>query len=172
MDTEQNLENTSALLSGDLLTVNFTRPIISPDKTQDLDLNVCQYVIYVFNGAVVGSFSSPSGFNITFSIGFGVFQLCLQYCQGKCCLYTHCVVIVIVADVHSPSTTTASSTVVMSTATISTTSAQSSSSISTSISASATTPTPTASSPSGASGMFASVLLIMIAVAIVLHVTV
>ncbi|XP_019863668.1 PREDICTED: uncharacterized protein LOC109592727 [Amphimedon queenslandica] len=162
LDTEQNLQNTNASLSGDFLTVNFTRPIISPDKNQDLDLNMCQYVIYVFNGAVIGSFSSPTGFNIPSGFGLLPMQLCLQNCQ----------------DVSSLSTTIPSSTGTMSTTTIST-SVQSSSSISSgSISVSATTatatPTPTAtatSTPSGASaGMLASVLLIMIAVAIVLYV--
>ncbi|XP_019863398.1 PREDICTED: uncharacterized protein LOC100635511 isoform X2 [Amphimedon queenslandica] len=82
LDTEQNLQNTSATLSGGFLTVNFTRPIISPDKNQDLDLNTCKYVIYVFNGVVTaGSFSSPTAFGIP--AGFGLFpmQLCLQNCQ-------------------------------------------------------------------------------------------
>ncbi|XP_019856307.1 PREDICTED: uncharacterized protein LOC109584857 [Amphimedon queenslandica] len=156
LDTEQDLQNTSALLSDGSLTVNFTRPIISPDNyNQDLDLNVCQYVIYVFNGAVMGSFSSP---NPTFlpppPTGFGILpmQLCLQYCE----------------DVPSPSTTTPSSTGAV---TVSTTSVQSSPSISTYISVSATPTATSTSTPSGASaGMIASVLLIMIAVAIVLHV--
>uniref|UniRef100_A0A1X7VNC9 DOMON domain-containing protein n=1 Tax=Amphimedon queenslandica TaxID=400682 RepID=A0A1X7VNC9_AMPQE len=155
LDTEQNLEDTSASLSNGLLTVNFTRPIISPDNyNQDLDLNVCQYVIYVFNGAVMGSFSSPSGFNIPTGFGILPMQLCLQNCS----------------DVPSPSTTVPSSTGAV---TVSTTFVQSSPSISGSSSVSATlTPTATpTSTPSGASaGMIASVLLIMIAVAIVLHV--
>ena len=82
MDTEQNLEDTSASLSDGFLTVNFTRPIISPDKTQDLDLNMCQYVIYVFNGTVMGSFSLPSVFDTPSGFGLFPMQLCLQYCQG------------------------------------------------------------------------------------------
>ena len=82
LDTEQNLEDTSATLSDGFLTVNFTRPIISPDKNQDLDLNTCQYVVYVFNGAVLGSFESPTGFNIPTGFGLFLMQLCLQNCQG------------------------------------------------------------------------------------------
>ena len=81
LDTIQNLESNSTSLSGNFLTLNFTRPIISPDKTQDLDLNVCQYVIYIYGGTV-DSFTSPNSFGIP--PGFGIFpnQLCLQNCQG------------------------------------------------------------------------------------------
>ncbi|XP_019863405.1 PREDICTED: uncharacterized protein LOC109592386 [Amphimedon queenslandica] len=150
LDAEQNLQNTSASLSDDFLTVNFTRPIISPDKNQDLDLNTCKYVIYLFNGT--GAVSSIPSLD---SLGFGMFpmQLCLQYCE----------------DVPSPSTTTPSSTGAV---TISTTSVQSSPSFSSGSSGVSATPTATpTSTPSGASaGMIASILLIMIAVAIVLYV--
>ena len=81
LDTKQNLESISTLLSAGFLTVNFTRPIVSPDNTQDLDLNVCRYVIYIYGGTV-NSFTSPNSFGIP--TGFGIFpiQLCLQNCQG------------------------------------------------------------------------------------------
>ena len=81
LDIIQNLESNSTSLSGNFLTLNFTRPIISPDKAQDLDLNVCRYVIYIYEGTV-NSFISPTIFGIP--TGFGIFpnRLCLQNCQG------------------------------------------------------------------------------------------
>ena len=83
LDTIQNLESNSTSLSAGFLTLNFTRPIISPDKTQDLDLNVCRYVIYIYGGAV-DSFTMPTFTVSNAPTGFGIFpnQLCLQNCQG------------------------------------------------------------------------------------------
>ena len=81
LDTNQNLESNSTSISGSFLTLNFTRPIISPDKTQDLDLNVCRYVIYIYGGTV-DSFTMPTFTLSNAPTGFGIFQLCLQNCQG------------------------------------------------------------------------------------------
>ena len=82
IDTQQNIEQTSTSLSNGILTASFTRPIISSDKSRDLDLDVCRNVWWGYGGNVTNF--SP--------ITFGHFnvQICLpKNCQGKCIKNVH-----------------------------------------------------------------------------------
>ena len=83
LDVQQDIEDTSTELSNGLLTVNFTRPIVSTDNVQDIDLDACRYLVWTYGG-IVDSFVSP---NFTFANlpkAFGTFdgQICLQSCAG------------------------------------------------------------------------------------------
>ena len=83
-DTQQDLTQISTSLSNGVLTASFTRPIVSSDKTQDLDLDVCQYYILWTYGGTVTNFTSPVTLNPSTQI-FGVFdtKICLpDNCQG------------------------------------------------------------------------------------------
>lgn len=63
--------------------VSFTRPIVSSDKTQDLDLDVCRHILWNYNGTVT-NFTSPITFNHTTQVvDFFEIQICLpDNCQG------------------------------------------------------------------------------------------
>ena len=76
---------------GSKLSFSFTRLIDSADTNgQDVDLNVCQYVLYAWGGSV-SSFTSPATIGRHTSPGAFVDQICLQQCSripvGKCNLY-------------------------------------------------------------------------------------
>ena len=68
---------------------SFTRLIDSADTSgQDIDLNVCQYVLYAWGGSV-SSFTSPATIGRHTSRGAFANQICLQQCdRGKCILIT------------------------------------------------------------------------------------
>lgn len=76
-DAEQNLKATNTSLNNNTLTVHFTRFIISPDTTQDLNLTGCRSVAWVY-----GINNIP--INNLLNLEFGIFSipLCLQLCQG------------------------------------------------------------------------------------------
>ena len=93
-DKQQDIEDTSTLLynDDDLLMVNFTRPIVSTDKTQDTSLNACKYLIWAYGGTVE-SFEYPKFTLENLPRAFGTFngQICLQYCGGILCqFYANC----------------------------------------------------------------------------------
>ena len=83
-DTQQDLTQTSTSLCNGILTASFTRPIVSSDKNHDTDLNVCRFVVWVYNGNV-SNFTSP--FTIeSKGLRIGSFNnhICLPpNCQGK-----------------------------------------------------------------------------------------
>ena len=56
-DIQQDLTQTSTSLSNRVLTASFTRPIVSSDKDQDVDLDVCRNVVWAYDGNVT-DFSS------------------------------------------------------------------------------------------------------------------
>ena len=72
----------------DDLSFSFTRLIDSADTSgQDVDLNVCQYVIFAWGGSV-SSFTTPAIFGFHTAQGAFANQICLQQCNrvpvGKC----------------------------------------------------------------------------------------
>ena len=72
----------------DDLSFSFTRLIDSADTSgQDVDLNICQYVIYAWGG-LVSNFTTPAIFGVHTSQGAFANQICLQQCNrvpvGKC----------------------------------------------------------------------------------------
>jgi hypothetical protein len=58
-DPEQNIMDTSVMRSEDTLYFSFTRPIVSPDNANDIDLDQCVYVLWALGGAV-DNFTSPA----------------------------------------------------------------------------------------------------------------
>ena len=72
---------------GGRLSFSFTRLIDSADTSgQDVDLNICQYVLYAWGGSV-SSFTSPATIRYHTSRGIFADQICLQQCDrlpGKC----------------------------------------------------------------------------------------
>ena len=83
IDAQQNITQTSTSLSNGILTVSFTRPIISRDKSHDLDLNVCRNVWWAYDGNVTNF--SPLEINSPAKLGYFNVQICLpNNCQGKC----------------------------------------------------------------------------------------
>ena len=77
---------------GSKLSFSFTRLIDSADTNgQDVDLNVCQYVLYAWGGSV-SSFTSPAIIGQHTSRGVFANQICLQQCVrvpgGKLILYS------------------------------------------------------------------------------------
>lgn len=82
LDAQQDIEDTSTELSSGLLTVNFTRPIVSTDA-QDTNLNACRYLVWTYGG-IVDSFASPEFTIANLPKAFGTFddQICLQSCAG------------------------------------------------------------------------------------------
>lgn len=83
LDAQQDIEDTSTELSNGLLTVNFTRPIVSTDNDQDIDLDACRYLVWTYGG-IVDSFVSPNFTIANLPKAFGTFdgQICLQSCEG------------------------------------------------------------------------------------------
>ena len=79
-DTNQDLTNVGASFNDGFLIVNFTRPIISPNATQDINLDACRYVGFATEGEVE-SFVSPAEFGGPRSIWLFDSQICLQMCQ-------------------------------------------------------------------------------------------
>lgn len=75
-DTQQDITDTDAVLSDGFLTVNFTRSIISTDKNQDIDLNVCRFIGWGFGGTAPLSL-------LQLPTVFGIFSgpICLQHCD-------------------------------------------------------------------------------------------
>ena len=70
-------------MSNGTLTVSFTRPIVSRDKSRDLNLDVCRNVWWSYGGNVISTDPIEIGFPAKYSY-FDV-QLCLQKsCQGMC----------------------------------------------------------------------------------------
>ena len=66
---------------GSKLSFSFTRLINSADTNdQDVDLNVCQYVLYAWGGSV-SSFTSPASFGYHPSRGIFSNRICLQQCD-------------------------------------------------------------------------------------------
>ena len=55
-------------------------PIVNSDKTQDLDLDVCQYYVLWSYGGTMTNFTSPVTLNYTAQI-FSVFQYKKFVCQ-------------------------------------------------------------------------------------------
>ena len=75
---------------GSKLSFSFTRLINSADaNSQDVDLNVCQYVLYAWGGSV-GSFTSPATIGRHTSRGPFVDRICLQQCDHGECILTTC----------------------------------------------------------------------------------
>ena len=63
------------------LSFSFTRLINSADTNgQDVDLNVCHYVLYAWGGSV-SSFTTPATIGRHTSRGVFVDQICLQLCD-------------------------------------------------------------------------------------------
>ena len=62
-----------------ILTASFTRPIISSNKSHDLDLNVCRNVWWAYSGIV----NDLSPFQVSSPVNFGYFniQICINNCQ-------------------------------------------------------------------------------------------
>ena len=80
-DTTQSFTNTMTERIGSKLSFSFTRLINSADaNSQDVDLNVCQYVLYAWGGSV-SSFTSPASFSYHPSRGGFSNQICLQQCD-------------------------------------------------------------------------------------------
>ena len=66
---------------GGRLSFSFTRLIDSADTSgQDVDLNVCQYVLWAWGGSV-SSFTSPATIGRHTSRGAFADHLCLQQCD-------------------------------------------------------------------------------------------
>ena len=66
---------------GGRLSFSFTRLIDSADTSgQDVDLNVCQYVLWAWGGSV-SSFTSPATIGRHTSRGIFADHLCLQQCD-------------------------------------------------------------------------------------------
>ena len=87
-DTIQSFTNTMTERIDDDLSFSFTRLIDSADTSgQDVDLNVCQYVLWAWGGTV-SSFTSPATIGRHTSRGAFANQICLQQCNrvpvGKC----------------------------------------------------------------------------------------
>lgn len=81
-DRQQDLTRTFTGLSNGLRILNFTRPIISTDKQQDIDLNACRYVRWAYGGtAMLDQLNEAS--IITLPTRSGAFggQICLQECR-------------------------------------------------------------------------------------------
>ena len=83
-DTTQSFTDPATNRMDGVLSFAFTRLIYSTDTSgQDVNLNVCQYVIWAFGGTV--SFTSPAtvGHHGTAVDRRGVFsnQICLQQCD-------------------------------------------------------------------------------------------
>ena len=90
-DTIQSFTNTMTERIGGDLSFSFTRLIVSADTSgQDVDLNVCQFVIWAWGGLVT-SFTTPAIFERHTLQGAFADQICLQQCDrvpgGKCILY-------------------------------------------------------------------------------------
>ena len=87
-DIIQSFTNTMIKRIGGDLSFSFTRLIDSADTSgQDINLNVCQYVLYAWGGSV-SSFTSPAAIGRHTSRGAFADQICLQQCNrilvGKC----------------------------------------------------------------------------------------
>lgn len=83
-DTQQDLTQTSTSLCNGILTASFTRPIVSSDKTQDVDLDICRFVFWTYDGNV-SNFTSPFT-PVSRGTLFDVFNIpiCLpNNCQSK-----------------------------------------------------------------------------------------
>ncbi|XP_003385548.3 PREDICTED: uncharacterized protein LOC100633167 isoform X1 [Amphimedon queenslandica] len=88
-DTEQNFIYTSTSRYNDMLTISFTRPIDSPDDTQDLDLTQCRYVLWAYGGSVSmfpSMMSDEAASGLTRHTMRGVFskQICLCPANETC----------------------------------------------------------------------------------------
>ncbi|XP_019856323.1 PREDICTED: uncharacterized protein LOC109584867 [Amphimedon queenslandica] len=79
-DANQDLTNVGTSFNDRFLTVNFTRPIISPNATEDINLDACRYIGFATEGEVE-SFVSPAEFGGPRTIGLFGSQICLQMCQ-------------------------------------------------------------------------------------------
>ena len=85
---QQDLTYTSTSLSNRVLTASFTRPIVSSDKDQDFDLDVCRSVLWAYDGNVT-NFTSPFiEVSDPEKIGFFDDQICLpDNCTGILRIY-------------------------------------------------------------------------------------
>ena len=80
-DTIQSFTNTMTGRIDDDLSFSFTCLIVSADTSgQDVDLNVCQYVIWTWGGTV-SNFTTPAIFSVHLSQGAFANQICLQQCN-------------------------------------------------------------------------------------------
>ena len=81
IDTQQDIEQTSTSFSNGTLTVSFTRPIVSSDKSHDLDLDVCRNVWWAYGGNVIDL--KPIEVSLPAKLGYFDVQICLNNCQRK-----------------------------------------------------------------------------------------
>ena len=83
-DPQQDLTQTSTSLSNGILTASFTRPIVSSDKTHDVDLDVCRFVGWIYGGNV-SNFTSPFTIaSMSPHVGLFNMKICLpDNCQGS-----------------------------------------------------------------------------------------
>ena len=80
-DTIQSFTNTMTERIGSKLSFSFNRLIVSADTSgQDVDLNVCQNVLWAWGGSV-SSFTTPATIGRHTSRGAFVDQICLQRCS-------------------------------------------------------------------------------------------
>ena len=82
-DMQQDLTQTSTSLSNRVLTASFTRPIVSSDEAQDVDLDVCRNVVWAYDGNVT-SFTPYLIVSDPAKVGFFDDQICLPVnCTGN-----------------------------------------------------------------------------------------
>ena len=81
-DDAQNIKNGSAYDDGTTTTISFIRPRVSPDNSEDIDLDQCVFVIWAFGGSV-SSHETPASFVVHTSRGVFASQLCLQECGAS-----------------------------------------------------------------------------------------
>ena len=77
-DDTQNIQNVSASDDGTTTTISFIRPRWT-DRSQDIDLDQCVFMIWAFGGPVA-SHESPASFGQHTAQGVFATQLCLQEC--------------------------------------------------------------------------------------------
>ena len=80
-DTTQSFTNTMTERTGGDLFFTFTRRIVSADTSgQDINLNVCLFLIRAWGGTVT-NFATPAMFGVHSSRGGFTDQMCLQQCD-------------------------------------------------------------------------------------------
>ena len=80
-DRIQSFTNTMTERTGGVLFFTFTRRIVSTDTSgQDINLNVCRFIIWAWRGTV-SDFESPAMFGRHTQQGGFSDQMCLQQCD-------------------------------------------------------------------------------------------
>ena len=78
-DEQQNFMNEVVTRVGGVTTISFRRPVVSPDKVYDFDLDVCYWVLWA-NGGSITAVSDTNGATFGGHSAKGVFSRRMCVC--------------------------------------------------------------------------------------------